>query len=55
MARKALARAISSNLALSIFNSGDLSLLRGREVRALDDEGDLLNDFLYENASTYID
>ena len=41
MARKALARAISSSLALSIFNSGDLSLLRGRGARAFDDDGDL--------------
>ena len=44
MARKALARAISSSLALSIFNSGDLSLLRGRGARAFDDDGDLLMD-----------
>ena len=40
MARRALARAISNNLALSIFNSGDFSLLRGRD-RAFEAEGDL--------------
>ena len=41
MARNALARAISNSLALSIFNSGDFSRLRGREPRDLDVVGDL--------------